>query len=183
MMKTKKKEIRSLIISIISVSLFLIIMTTFVYLPKQENLLSSLAFLHTQSDLYIEDLSNGILLRDATPVTDTTGMTYVPYQFRVVNNSNKEVNYNVVFKSNKEKALKQGKELLPNKYLRYSIKEGNKDFIEPTTLRDDGILYTTTVPAKSNTVFDFKMWLDYNADNGAMNKIFIARIEIQEVEE
>jgi len=176
------KERRSHIISIISVSLFLIIMTVFVYLPKQEMLLSSLAFLQNQQRFYIEDLSSGILLNDATPVSDEKGLQYTPYRFKVVNTSNSAIKYNVVFKNNEEKAKAKGLEVLPNKYLRYSLKEGYNQALEPQTLQDDGILYTTTIPSNSTVVFEFKMWLDWNADNGAMNKIFIGKIELEEVE-
>lgn len=176
------KEKRSHIISIISVSLFLIIMTAFVYLPKQEMLLSSLAFLQNQNRFYMEDISSGILLKDATPVSDQKGLQYEPYQFKVVNNSNSDITYNIIFKNNKEKAEAKGKEVLPNKYLRYSLKEGNNVNLEPVTLQEDGILYTTTIPSNSTVVFEFRMWLDWEADNGAMNKIFIGKIELEEVE-
>lgn len=175
------KEKRGHIISIISVSLFLIIMTVFVYLPKQEMLLSSLAFLQNQQRFYIEDLSSGILLNDATPVSDERGLEFEPYKFKVVNTSDSAIKYNIVFRNNEEKAKAKGLEVLPNKYLRYSLKEGYKANLEPATLQEDGILYTTTIPSNSTVVFEFRMWLDWNADNGAMNKIFIGKIELEEI--
>lgn len=176
-----KKEIRSHIFSIISVSLFLIIMTTFVYLPKQENLLSSLAFLQNAQKFYMKDLSSGILLHDATPTKDSKALENEPYRFQVVNNSNSDITYQIVFKNNEEKAKERGKEILPNRYLRYSLTSINGSLVEPSTLSDDGILYTTTIKANTTETIDFRMWLDWEADNGAMNKIFIGRIEIIEV--
>lgn len=174
------KEKRGHIISIICVSLFLIIMTVFVYLPKQEMLLSSLAFLQNQQRFYIEDLSSGILLNDATPVSDERGLEFTPYRFKVVNNSDSTLEYNIIFKNNEEKAKAKGLEVLPNKYLRYSLKEGYNKALEPKTLGEDGILYTASIPANSAVIYEFRMWLDWNADNGAMNKIFIGKIEIEE---
>ena len=47
------KETRNRILSIILVSTFLIIMTTFVYLPRQTNLLSALAFLQEEQAFYM----------------------------------------------------------------------------------------------------------------------------------
>ena len=180
-MKNKKKEIKKLIFSIISVSLFLMFMTSFVYLPKQENLLSSMAFLQNQKRFYMQDLSSGILLKDAYPTSDSTGLKNDAYKFKIVNNSNSKITYQIVFQNNEEQAKLKGKEVLPNKYLRYVINKENELFKNIQNLSDDGILYTATIDAKSEEPFEFRMWLDYNADNGAMDKIFIGKIELVEV--
>lgn len=180
-MKNKKKEVKRLIFSIISVSLFLMFMTSFVYLPKQENLLSSMAFLQNQKRFYMQDLSSGILLKDAYPTSDSTGLKNDAYKFKIVNNSNSKITYQIVFQNNEEQAKLKGKEVLPNKYLRYVINKENEPFKNIQNLSDDGILYTATIDAKSEETFEFRMWLDYNADNGAMDKIFIGKIELVEV--
>ena len=177
----RNKEVRKSILSIILVSTFLIVMTCFVYLPKQESLLSSLAFLQNQKRFYIEELSSGILLKEAIPVSDAKGLTYDPYEFKVVNNSNQDITYNIIFNNNREKITSLGKEVLPNKYLRYSIKEKNTDINNIQTLTEDGIILTTIIPKNSEITYEFRMWLDYNADNGAMDKVFIGAIELEEI--
>lgn len=182
MKKDVRKEVTKLILSIISVTTFLIIMTTCVYLPKQENLLSSLAFLQNQRRFYMQDVSSGILLKDASPMSDKRGLENDPYQFKVVNSSNSDITYQIIFRNNEEKALQQGKEILPNYYLRYSLQEENNNIVEPSTLSEDGILYTTTIKAHSEEIYSFRMWLDWNSDNGAMNKIFIGKVEIVEID-
>lgn len=178
----KNKEIRKTIISIISVSLFLLVTITFVYLPKQETLLSSLAFLQNQKRFYMQDLSSGILLKDAVPVSDSKGLKNDSYAFKVVNNSNSKITYHIIFKNNKEKVSNTGREVLPNKYLRYTIKENNNNYIEPLNLTDNGLIYETTIDANSSSTFEFKMWLDYNSDNEAMDKVFVGKIEIEEID-
>ncbi len=176
-----KKEIRNRLLSIIAVSTFLIIMTTFVYLPRQTNLLSALAFLQQEQSFYMEDLSEGILLRSAVPTKDSDGLENDPYTFQVVNNSNKNITYNIVFRNNEEKAKERGKEVLPAHYLRYVVSDNNDTNLEVKTLSDDGILLTTTITPHSTQVFNFRMWLDYNSDNGAMNKIFIGSVAVEEI--
>ena len=178
----KNKEIRKTIISIISVSLFLLVTTTFVYLPKQETLLSSLAFLQNQKRFYMQDLSSGILLKDAVPVSDSKGLKNDPYTFKVVNNYNSKITYHIIFKNNKERVSNTGREVLPNKYLRYTIKENNNNYIEPLNLTDNGLIYEATIDANSSSTFEFKMWLDYNSDNEAMDKAFVGKIEIEEID-
>lgn len=170
-----------LIVSIVSVSIFLVTMTCFVYLPKQETLASSLAFLQKQKSFYIQDLSEGILLKEAIPMSDEKGLTLDSYRFKVVNKSKADITYQIKFVSNKEKVQSQGKEVLDNKYLRYTLKEGNYDYLEPNTLNEDGIIYETMIRANREEVFEFKMWLDWNADNNAMNKVFIGKIEIEQI--
>ena len=39
----------------------------------------------------------------------------------------------------------------------------------------------TTIDANSSSTFEFKMWLDYNSDNEAMDKAFVGKIEIEEI--
>lgn len=176
-----KKEIRKHIISIVVVSFLLIFSTAFIYLPKQENLVSALAFLQMQKGFYMEELSSGILLKDASPVLDEYGIKNDPYSFKVINDTNSDVTYKIVFKNNEEKAKARGMEVLPNRYLRYNLVSEGKELVTPSTLSDDGILYVATVKANSSQTFDFRMWLDYEADNGAMNKIFIGKVAIEEI--
>lgn len=176
-MSNKRENIKS-ILSIISVSFFLIFMTCSVYLPKRLILLSSFAFLQNQKDFYIEDLSKGILLKDIIPVTDDIGLQYDPYQFRVVNNSDSKVVYQIVFSKNVTKTEINEKNILSNKYLKFSLNSLSNKLVEPTILPDDGIIYKASIDAHSQEIFEFRMWLDWDADNGAMNKIFAGKVEI-----
>ena len=175
------KEIKRRLLSIISISIFLILMTTFVYLPKQQNLLSSFAFLQSQRSFYMQDLTTGVLLKDAYPTKDEMGLKNNPYTFKVVNNTNKDITYNIIFQNNETKALEREKDVLPNRYLRYSLSDINDTNLEANTLPNDGIILTTTIKANSESIFNFRMWLDYNSDEGAMNKIFIGNIKIEEI--
>ena len=129
----------------------------------------------------MEELSTGILLKNAIPTSDQKGLENEPYKFKVTNNTSKDITYQIVFYNNEEKALAKGKEVLPNHYLRYNLVQNNNVVVEPINLSEDGVLYTTTITAKTTAVFEFKMWLDYNADDGAMNKIFIGTIGIEEI--
>ena len=176
-----KKEIINRLLSIITVSLFLIVATTYVYLPNSKNLSSALAFLNHEKSFYMQDITKGVLLNNAVPVKDSEGLENDPYTFKVVNNSNKNITYNIVFRNDEEKAKAKGMELLPNKYLRYSVSNANATNLEGKTLSNDGILLTTTITPHSEQVFDFRMWLDYNSDDGAFDKIFIGSIAIEEV--
>ena len=122
------KEIRKRLFSIAFVSTFLILMTTFVYLPSQENLSSAFAFLNNQKAFYMHDVTKGVLLHNAIPTKDSEGLENDPYTFEVVNNTNKNITYNIVFKNNEEKAKEKGMEILPSKYLRFALSNINEVF-------------------------------------------------------
>lgn len=176
-----KKDIRKHVLSIIFVSTFLILMTTFVYLPNSENLASALAFLNGEQSFYMEDISSGLLLKDAVPTKDSEGLEIEPYTFRVVNKTKHNITYQIVFKNNKEKAKEKGMEILDNKYLRYAISYDSDTNLEANTLPDDGVIATFTALPNSKQVLNFRMWLDYNSDDGAMGKMFVGTIELREI--
>lgn len=176
-----KQEIRSRIIKIISITVFLILMTTLVYLPNHKNLVASLAFLNSEKEFYMEELSDAINMENSYPVYDEVGLNTTPYTFRVVNNSNKDIKFNIVFNTNEEEAKEvYHMEVLPNKYLRYSLT--NNDIEKANTLPDNNILYTGTIKANSSETFNFKMWLNINSDSNAVNKILIGSIDINRLE-
>ena len=176
-----KKDIRKHVISIVFVSLFLIFMTAFVYLPQHENLVSALSFLSNEQSLYMEDVSSGLLLKDSVPMQDSKGLKIEPYTFRVVNNTNHNITYKIVFKNNKEKVEASGLEVLPSKYLRYSISNITDNNLEANSLNEDGILAVFTALPHSKQEFNFRMWLDYNSDSEAMGKAFIGALALVEV--
>ena len=173
-----KREIRERLLSIALVSAFLIFMTAFVYLPKQENLSSAFAFLNNQKSFYLHDISEGVLLKNAIPTKDSEGLKNDPYVFEVVNNSNKNITYSIVFKNNEEKAKAKGMEVLDNHYLKYAISDTNDTDIEANILPDDGVMLTTTITPHSKQQFNFRMWLDYDADDGSIDKVFIGSLEV-----
>ena len=175
------KEIRKNILSIIFVSIFLVVMTVYVYLPKQKNLLSAFAFIGQQQSFYMEDLSDGVLLRSAVPIKDSEGIKNQPYTFRVVNNTDREITYNIILKNDKYKIIDQGKEPLSSKYIKYAISDTMDSNCEIKNLTENGILLTTTIKPYSKDTFNFRMWLDYDAGVDAMNKMFIGTIEVKNV--
>ena len=169
------KEFRKHIISIVIVSIFLVVSTTCIYMPKRESLLSSVAFLNNVKNFHMEDLSGGVMLKNASPIKDSEGMKQDPYKFKVVNNTNRNITYNIIFKNTvDDESIK-----LDNKYLRYTLSTSEEEQT-PNTLPEDSILVTVTIPPHSEQVYEFRVWLDYDCDNDAFGKAFKGAIEILE---
>ena len=171
------KEIRKHVFSILKVMTFLIVSTAFIYMPRHSSVASALTFLNGVKSFYMEDLSDGVLLRDANPTKDEEGLEIDPYRFQVVNKSNRNITYRIIFKNKVEDESIR----LANKYLRYSISTENDNNVEVNTLSDDNILLTTTIVPGTTQVLNFRMWLDYDCDNDAFGKMFSAIIQIEEV--
>lgn len=170
-----KKEIKRHILSILAVLTFLLLSTVFIYMPNHNNMASALTFLNGVQSFYMEDLSDGVLLKDANPTMDEDGLESEPYKFQVVNKSNRNITYKIVFKNK----VDNEEERLANKYLRYSISTENGTE-EAMTLSDDSIILTTTITPNTTQVFNFRMWLDYNSDDDAFGKRFSGVIQIEE---
>lgn len=172
----KKELIRGRITSILMVIAFLVFSTVFFYMPKHNLLSSSMAFLNFQRSFYVEDLSSGISIKDAYPVKDSEGLKNNPYTFKVVNNSNKEIKYQIIFSNDLE-----DDNILDNKYLRYALSNIDDSDMIIDNLNSDGIILTSTLKANESKIFNYRMWLDFNSDNDAMGKTFVGTIKIEKV--
>ena len=143
-------EIRKNILSILAVFTFMITSTLLIYMPNHTNMASALSFLSGVQNFYMEDLSSGVLLKEANPIKDNEGLELDPYTFQVVNKSNKNITYRIILENKVEdESIK-----LANKYLRYSISTENGN-VEVNTLSDDSILLTTTITPNTTQVFYF----------------------------
>lgn len=178
--KLINKNIISHIGSIIFVIIFLLISTIFVYYPNKQALLSSYTFLKNQENFYLEELSDGIKLAEAFPISDEEGINTDLYQFKIVNNSDKEIHYQLLFKNQLDKIEARNLMPLSAKYLRYSIQKKSSD-IKIDTLPESEIIYDDIIPANSEVVFDFRIWIGENFDIEAMGKTFIGQMEVVEI--
>lgn len=181
MKKDIRKEIISHLMSIAFIIVFLIVGTVYVYYPTKSNLLSSVTFLQKQENFYIQDVSSGIKLAEAFPISDSEGLQSTPYQFKIVNNTNHEIKFQLLFRNQLDKVNERGLEALDAKYLRYSLQQFDKETIV-NELDESEIIYTGTIASNSELTYNFSLWLgEDNFDEDAMGKTFIGQMEIKEI--
>lgn len=178
--KIINKNIISCIGSIIFVIIFLVVSTIFIYYPNKQALLSSYTFLKNQEKFYLEELSDGIKLADAFPISDEEGISTDSYRFKIVNNSDEDIHYQLLFKNQIDKIKERNLVPLSAKYLRYSIQKTSSD-IKIDSLPESEIIYDATIPANSEAVFYFRIWLGENFDEEAMGKTFVGQMEVVEI--
>ncbi len=173
----KNKEFKNIIFFVMIIA----ITGLFVFGANNKSLQSALAFLNKKSTFYMEDLTSGINQNSEKYTNDEDGINNQAYRFKVINNSNLNINYIIKFTNNTNKVKELGYKSLDNHYLRYAIRLGNNDYSTPSNLNNDGIVLKTSIKAKSEQIYDFATWLDSNADENAQEKMFIGKISIEKV--
>ena len=174
------KEIRSRITSIAFILMFLIISTLYAYYPNKQNLTSAFTFLQNREAFYLKELSDGIKMAEAFPISDEVGLASDSYQFKIINDTDNDIHYQLVFKNQLDKITARNLLPLDAKYLRYSIQHNGSE-LKVDTLTDSEIIYDAVIEADSELTFDFRIWLGENFDNDAMGKTFIGQMEVIEV--
>ncbi len=93
----RKKVILHYSLSIVFVSIFLILSTCFIFLPRQKDMMASLSYLGKMNALSFEEKSDNFALAYNFPISDEIGKTIPAYEFQVSNNGNEKVKYQLTF--------------------------------------------------------------------------------------
>lgn len=163
-----KKEIIFRITRITITILFLIISTIF----KQDisNVYASnINFLNNYKKIKIKELSKGINLQNAYPLSDNIGMSNDGYKFKIEGPKDQRF---TIYLNNEYKNIE---ERIPNKSIRYIILKDNEILINPTTLNSEGILFTDTI---NQSTYELKMWISEDATNEVFGKYFLGKIAL-----
>lgn len=162
------KELRFHVARIILVIIYLLVASL---LWKDANL-STVKALSYKNKLYLEELSKGIKLTDAYPMSDEEGAKSSGYIFRVINNTHENKSYKIVF----ENSLDDSYDILDNKYIRYQLIKNNEIVVESKTLPDDNVLYIDNI--ENENIYELKLWISYDASFDAMGKYFSSKIAL-----
>ena len=157
----------------------IIMTTTFlmftVFLWQDANFISSNALAYQDQAnkyLHLVELSDGIKLENAYPVSDNVGMKANGYIFKVVNNTNTLKKYQINFVN----TLDESYEALDNKFIRYQIVKNGEIIINAATVPDDGVLLTDEITREN--IYELKLWIAEDATNEAMGKYFSSKIAL-----
>ena len=134
-------------------------------------------------DLVLDESStNGIQLTNAIPTYDEEGKTYEPYVFSLKNKSNIDIYYTLSLVDDEElisncKTTDGGScELLDPRDVRYEIKMGDRTITG--SLSDSSIINYGIIDAGETINGELKVWLNINATNEAMGKVFLGQLRV-----
>lgn len=176
MEKNVKREIFRRSFEIVSTLAFLIILTCVWYGPNSSRVEAERKAVANSARLAFQDLSEGINLENALPVTDVEGESTDPYEFAITNYGLTTRGYDVVFEN---VADGTGCEVLANKYLRFTIQKGEGSYTDAVNLTENGILTSDVLLPNQKQKYRLKFWIDEAADESAMGKCFQARVSVK----
>jgi len=134
--------------------------------------------------LVLDDINSiGINQEKAVPTLDEVGETFDPYHFTLENLSDIPSEYTIYLD---DVDLEEGEERMEDEYLRYSlVKDGEKNTNDLTSIGSHParILDSGTIEGGKKITYDLRLWIDINAGNDAMNKVFRSKIRVVAVQE
>ena len=133
-------------------------------------------------DLVLSEPGDGINLVNALPTYDEDGKTNSPYIFSLENKSNIELYYTLALVDDEEalsscESSSSGScELLDARDVRYELKLGERTFTG--SLADSSIISYGTIKADEIVNGELKVWLNINAGNEAMGKVYLGQLKV-----
>lgn len=121
-------------------------------------------------------LSDGILLKNAIPTSDSNGLKTQAYTFTLENESTKSVKYKIYLD---DIALEENKVRLPDKYIKYSItknEDTTTNLLNTIGENPNRILDEDTLDGKTKNHYTLRILMDKTADMSVMGNVFYAKI-------
>ena len=137
-------------------------------------------------DITLSDTSGAINLQNAYPLTDAEAADLTPYQFKITNNCET----NIIFNINLEVMGMDNK--LNSNYVALSFNEGNKEILGnktsvTPTYKDDNytaveaynLINNVLLNKNEEKTYTLKLWINESVTtNDAMNKRFLSKINV-----
>lgn len=127
-----------------------------------------------------DTVSDGIFLDHATPVTDTVGLTYTPYKFKITNDGNIPSDY-VIYLDNS--SIPDGSSRMKDEYVKYSLVKNNN--IAPSKLlstvktETGKVLDSGRLEVGETNEYDLRLWIDEAATEDVFGTVFTGTIRVE----
>ena len=180
-LKTNKKRV--IVVGILVVLLIAIIGFSYAWLRTTILGEENVQIVVGDLDLILDESStNGIQLTNVVPAYDDEGKTYEPYVFSLKNQSNIDLYYTLSLIDDLD-ALESctttdggSCEMLDPRDIRYEVKMGDRTFTG--SLSDSSIISYGTIGAGETIQGELRVWLNINATNEAMGKVFLGKLKV-----
>ena len=121
--------------------------------------------------------SNGILLQNAIPISDTKGLQTDAYTFTLENKGTMAADYTIYLD---DIAIDTDKDRMNDKDVKYSLtKNGTDTNTALLSTLEDRKLDLGTISAKTTNSYTLRLWISSTAGNDVMGKIFNAKLRIE----
>ena len=175
-MKERKKQ--SIPKQLFALALVLVVLLggTYAWLTLQVNGEKTNVLRAGTLSLVLDDTtSEGIALEKAVPVTDGKGKTGTEYTFTLQNKGKTAVDYTIYID---DIALSDGEQRMLDKDVRYQLTKNGVETIASIGDLTERALDTGTINGDTTNTYSLRVWMNKDANNDAMGKIFYTSLRI-----
>lgn len=182
--KQEKENKLGLVVFIFSMIICLVAVSyavwTQIFEGKKENKLETATLILTLD----ESESNAISLINAVPVSDSKGLTYEPYTFKVKNSGSVAANYRIMIvnDTNTYKKDECTDKMLDWSNIKYSFSKNSEAATTGILSDTAGVLNLGTIEANETNSYSLKLWIKSSATNEIMNQHFHGIIKVEAVQ-
>ncbi len=144
-------------------------------------------------ELTIENEENRIFIDGdkAQPMTSEEGLALTPYTFKLNNTGDIDVNYTIYLDDVNEYTPKDGvgteqvQNRMSDNFIRYSLnytESSTTGLLNTTGTHPNRKLFTGSIKSKETKDFKLNLWIDENATNEVMGKIFAGKIRVEAIQ-
>lgn len=153
---------------------------TKIYEGEKENTIDTATLILTLD----ESNSNEISLVNTVPVSDTKGLTFNPYVFKLQNSGSIQANYRIRIINDEDKYTEDGcdDKKLEWSNIKYSFKKNNEVATIGLLSDTNGILNTGIIDANEIDTYSLILWIKSDATNEIMNNHFHGIIKIDAIQ-
>ncbi len=124
-----------------------------------------------------------IAITNSIPTSDSDGQNQAAYKFSLVNSGDVALCYKIYLDNDTAAQTScnttQGStcQLLSDGNIRYSLKKNSTNSLN--SLTSTRLLDSGTIAASATNTYEFRIWLDYDADSTAMGKYFFGKLRVE----
>lgn len=177
-MKKQKRKVFKIVLLLL-IGIVLLVGISYAWFTLTLNGTKSNSLRSGKLSLILGETGNSILLENAYPISTAEGLKQTGYEFQVKNNGNIPSQYTIYLDDD---TLASGEVRIDPKYIRYSLEKDNAVVTTGgsallSTL-ENKFLINGKIGANATHNYTLKLWVDSEADNGAMDKAFRGKLRI-----
>jgi len=172
--KEAKKYNQKLIVAIITVTLVLILGTSYAFFAFTLKAEKELSVVTGTFKIDYKD-QNKIELENAYPMKDAKGMSLTPYEFTIENTGDLKALYDISLEIAENSNLDYN-------CLKYSIKRNDEEWSSPKRLTSLKLEEGIELDPTGKDHYQLRLWIDENVGNEAQGKTFIAKVIVNSVQ-
>ncbi|MDO5003882.1 MAG: InlB B-repeat-containing protein [bacterium] len=177
------KKTKGLIVLIIFLILFMTSSFAWLNITKKSEKISTLRA-GSLSLILDESTTEGISLENIVPVSDKKGFSEKGYTFKLINKGTIKANYIITLD---DLEIDASEERMSDSVLKYNLEKngviGQTVFLPSIKENGKRVVDKGVIDAKTTNTYTLKLWMDYDATNEAMNKVFFARLNVEAEQE